>query len=104
MATMTPQITQLLISLAAGVPVWGVMFYFFTRMIRSRDDTEKDIRRSISNIEINLNDLHTSLLLLKKDFEYARSITATIESLVNRVDKNSSDINEAFKRQRNGHV
>lgn len=111
MPDLTGSFTQGLIALAMSIPVWSVVLYFITRMIKKRDIWEKEfaleLKENMGKILEKIDELrketwqnNKKLALLEQDLSYAKLITNTVSEIANRMGKNEDDINKTYSRIR----
>jgi len=97
-------IINTIISFAISLPVWAIVGFLLSRMVKNRDDFEKGFEKTLSNLNRSVADFNRKLTVVEKDLEYAHLITKTVSDMVERTSKNQHDLNNLYAKLRDSQA
>jgi hypothetical protein len=97
---MQPIVEQIAINSVA----WGVLFFYFTRSTKKRDEFEKDALKRFEDLTLNLTkavaDFDKRLALAEQGIGHSSQLGGLISALSDNVAKLQNDLRVYYKRLR----
>ena len=97
-----PKGLEQILMLGMNIPIWGIILFFFSRMIKKRDAAEEEFKEDFKELSKLCTDLETKFAVAQAGHNNcpSKSLMQTITNINEDVITNKKDLNECFKNVR----